>query len=151
MSGNCNLEIFITKSPLEVRLIEIFKGELRSLIISRDDEEIKLGNIYLGRVDSVNKQLNAAFVDIGIGQAGFLSGSDAQIRSGDNQKKRIISETYKEGDKVIVQVKRDISEGKGLKLTTKVELRARNLFATMGHSEIILSRSIKGLESQKKL
>ena len=151
MSRNCNSEIFITKSPLEVRLIEIFKGELRSLIISRDDEEIKLGNIYLGRVDSVNKQLNAAFVDIGIGQAGFLSGSDAQIRSGDNKKKRIISEIYKEGDKVIVQVKRDISEGKGLKLTTKVELRARNLFATMGHSEIILSKSIKGLGSQKKI
>jgi Rne/Rng family ribonuclease len=145
------MEILITKSPLEVRLIETVNGKLKNLIISRDDEEIKLGNIYLGRVDSINKQLNAAFVDIGIGQAGFLSGSDAQIRSGHNEKKRTISELYKEGDKVIVQVKRDISKGKGLKLTTKVELRGRNLFATMGHSEIIPSRSIKNLDCQKKI
>ena len=53
MSENCNSELFIMKCPLEVRLIEVFNGKLRNLIISRDDEEIKLGNIYLGRVDRV--------------------------------------------------------------------------------------------------
>ncbi|MAW46850.1 MAG: ribonuclease E/G [Rhodospirillales bacterium] len=151
MSENCNSELFIMKCPLEVRLIEVFNGKLRNLIISRDDEEIKLGNIYLGRVDSVNKQLNAAFVDIGIGKTGFLSGSDAQLKRDDTKKKRIISELYKEGDKVIVQVKRDISEGKGLKLTSKVELRGRNLIATMGNPEITISRSIKNLEFQREI
>jgi len=47
--------------------------------IEPEENQSVLGNIYIGKVNHIVKNINAAFVDIGGGQMGYLSLSDANI------------------------------------------------------------------------
>ncbi|MBS1537694.1 MAG: Rne/Rng family ribonuclease [Bacteroidetes bacterium] len=69
-------EIIISAALNEVRIAITESGELAELFIEIPDKERLVGNIYMGRVGKVIQGMNAAFVDIGISQDGFLHFSD---------------------------------------------------------------------------
>ncbi|MBT3992076.1 MAG: hypothetical protein HOG95_16440 [Rhodospirillaceae bacterium] len=135
-------EVFINHAPGETRLAVTATGRLVDLVIARDTETNLLGNIYLGRVQKVIAGLNAAFVEIGQADAGFLAGNDGQIFNPDTEKPKPIKALYKEGDLVVVQVTREPSPGKGAKLTTRLDLAGSNLVLTAFRPGVSISRSI---------
>ena len=47
-------------------------GHCRSLTLESGDESL-LGNIYIGKVKNVVKNINAAFIDLGGGKTGYFS------------------------------------------------------------------------------
>ncbi|MBI3260079.1 MAG: Rne/Rng family ribonuclease [Ignavibacteriae bacterium] len=69
-------EIIINAALNEVRIAITEGGELAELFIEIPDKERLVGNIYMGRVGKIIQGMNAAFVDIGIAQDGFLHFSD---------------------------------------------------------------------------
>ncbi|MBK9248823.1 MAG: Rne/Rng family ribonuclease [Ignavibacteria bacterium] len=69
-------EIIINAALNEVRIAITENGDLAELFIEIPDKERLVGNIYMGRVGKVIQGMNAAFIDIGIGQDGFLHFSD---------------------------------------------------------------------------
>jgi Ribonuclease G/E len=79
-------DVLINVTPGETRLAALEGGRLIDLVYARDIWRDRLGDIYLGRVTAISKPLNAAFVDIGAGQPGFLGASDAQIFDPASQK-----------------------------------------------------------------
>ena len=117
--------VLISTSPGETRTALLTHGRLVEIHISRAGGESLVGNVYLGRVASVNKGLDAAFVDIGTGRDGFLAlpevrpaGSDSRTNGSNDG----IGDYLNEGASVLVQVSRDPVEDKGPKPDPAEEL-----------------------------
>ena len=151
MTKTSGLEVFVNSVPGEIRLAVTNCGRLADLVIVRYDELPVLGNIYLGRVKKVLAGLNAAFIDIGQNDSGFLAANDGQILDRHNEKPKLIKALFKEGDAVIVQAIREPSEGKGVKLTTRLDLTGRTVVATQGRPGVAISKNITDEEERARL
>ncbi len=108
--------------------------------------------IYRGRVKDVVDGMNSAFIDIGSNKNAFLSLKDALpldylYEDGDYK----ISDFLKEGEDIIVQVKKDGTETKGAKVSTHIELPSKNIILTPYSEKIRISRKIKDREEVSRL
>src|SRR5438270_470753 len=118
-----NKEVLINAGAAEIRVAIVEDGRLQELFLERligmDDGALRrrgggrsghslVGNIVLGRVQRVLPGMQAAFVDIGLGRAGFLGAREARCLadlpgSGDERAPRI-AECVREGEEVLVQI-----------------------------------------------
>lgn len=85
------------------------------------ENDSKLSNIYVGRVDSIAKNLDAAFIDIGEKQLYFLNLEDAKniIFTSKNSGK------IKVGDEFLVQVDKEATKQKNPIVKTELALTGR--------------------------
>jgi Ribonuclease G/E len=100
--------LLISALPGETRAARLEDGTLADLVIQRADRPTLLGNLYHGRVVKLDKRLGAAFVELGLAQAGLLPLSEAPGRR------------LSEGDAVIVKVLREAAGDKGPRLTARI-------------------------------
>ena len=101
--------------PGETRIALLKRNQVSDLMVERFNEPELRGSVFLGRVNSLNKALKAAFVDIGQERDAFL-----RIESED--------EALNEGDSVIVQGVHDSrATHKGARVTRQLHLAARAL------------------------
>ena len=137
-------QILVSTSPGETRTALLCDGRLVEIHIDRAGGESLVGNVYLGRVASVNKGLDAAFVDIGTGRDGFLAVAEArtETRPAGKEGRDAIGDYLNEGVEVLVQVTRDPLEHKGAKLTTRMTLPGVNLIFRPRQAGIAISRRI---------
>src|SRR5690606_34705315 len=111
----------------ECRVALLHDGRLEELHAERFDNASHVGNIYLGKVQNVEAGIQAAFVDFGLGENGFLHVSDLHPRyfpgADEDEAERVGKKTprrerppiqacLKRGQEVIVQV---LKEGIGTK------------------------------------
>ena len=143
-----DIRILISCSPGEVRIAELSDGELTGLTLHRDGQETLVGDIYLGRVEAVIHNLQAAFVDIGLERSGYLALAEVRPRDATDD---AIGDYLNEGDAVVVQVTRDPEAGKGAKLTARPVLSGRDLVFTPGQPGISISRRIADAEERDRL
>ena len=95
---------------------------------SHQPEQLSIvGNIYLATIVSVQKGLNAAFVDIGEGKNAYLPAAEIPFERTEASGKKKINQLVTVGEKRIVQVKKDHTESKGAMLTCKIEFSSRYL------------------------
>lgn len=80
----------------EIQVAIVEDGRLAELLIERPDSTRSVGDIYLGRVQKVVEGLQAAFVDIGQEQDGFLHFSDVGTTSEDYR--ALLNEDFDEED-----------------------------------------------------
>jgi len=87
--------LVLDSSPGEVRAALLENGVLTEFSVFRRSDGPRLGDIYLGRVGRVEHGIEAAFVDIGKGPAGFLplSGKTPGITEGAAVPVRIAAES----------------------------------------------------------
>ena len=107
--------LVISALPGEIRAAALVEGQLHDLIIQRADRPNRLGDLYLGRVTKVDRAQEAAFVEIGLPQAGFLPLSEGPGRR------------LSEGDSVVVRVLRESAGGKGVRLTARIQNPPKDL------------------------
>lgn len=69
-------EIIINAAANETRIAITEEGRLAELFVETANKEKMVGDIYLGRVAKVMPGIKAAFIDLGLGQDGFLHFSD---------------------------------------------------------------------------
>lgn len=105
-----------------------------------DDNESLLGNIYLGYVKDIAKNINAAFVEIADGVKGYLSLEDSEYAVFANNKN---TNKLCQGDKIIVQVAKDRIKTKDYVLTTKFSIAGRYSCITHGDNRLSISKKIK--------
>lgn len=94
------------------------------------DDETKVGNIYLGTVSTVKAGMNAAFINIGEDKHGYLPKEQipAYIHSTEKNKELFpLSKFIHEGEKILVQVKKDETATKGPLLTAIIELTSEKV------------------------
>jgi ribonuclease G len=140
--GEFDEEILIEVIPGETRIVITRGGKLSELFIARDGDEGIEGNLVLGRVLRVVPGIEAAFVEIGQPEAGFLAAAQARLNEDGARAQGPISSFVAEGDTVLVQVLADPVDGKGAKLTTRVTLPGRYLVFTPLRAGVSVSKRV---------
>ena len=117
------------------------QGRLVDLRVVRKDRGDLSDRIFLGRLERVMTDLDAAFVDIGIGRAGFLRAED---RSGSDG-------WPPPGAPLLVQVRNDGEGDKGPRLSMNVAVSGRYLVYRPNGSGVTFSRRIEGESERDRL
>jgi len=143
-----NNQLLITKQ--EDRLITALAedGRIRQLQIERADGI--LGNIYIGKVRNIVKNINAAFVEFEQGRMGYLPlkadfcpvHTDSVVHG---QNRVLI------GDEIIVQVEKEAVKTKPPTLTGNLEFPGKYVVLSMGENKACVSRKIKDKQVRKEL
>lgn len=125
--SKASLDTLIEVSPGEIRAAKVDEdGLLHDLLLERVGSKSLVGGIYVGRVTRIEKGMDAAFVDIGLGELALM-----------NKAKGLA-----EGKNLIVQVSRDGRDGKGPAVTRNLALLDRFLAFTPGRKGLNWARAV---------
>jgi ribonuclease G len=116
-------------------------GRLAELQIVRRDRPTRVESVFLGRLERVMPELDAAFVDIGIGRSGFLRAED---RAG-------VDDWPPPGAPLLVQVRNDAEGEKGPRVSMNVAVTGRYLVYHPVGSGVSFSRRIEGESERERL
>jgi len=103
--------------PRAYMIALVSQGRLVELQVTRRDRPPLLEGIFLGRMERIMPDLDAAFVDIGTGRAGFLRAEDLVGDDG----------WPPPGTPLLVQVRSDSDSEKGPRLSMNVAVTGRYL------------------------
>lgn len=124
--------------------IAITQGQrLNHFFLRREKHPSNHDDIYMGRVQQVKPGLQAAFIDIGKDKNGFLNFSD--LAEEDNPK------LLKNGQEIIVQIKKDPVGDKGARLTTKCTISGHYLVLLIKEDRIFISKKISDKGERDRL
>ncbi|MEX2177411.1 MAG: Rne/Rng family ribonuclease [Gemmatimonadaceae bacterium] len=160
-------EILINATARETRVAILEDDHFVELLVDRPDARRMVGDIYLGRIESVLPGIQAAFVDIGTEKSAFLHASDVIYpdeadgkeavdpeddtdtdAEGDETPRRRrnkevpIQDAVKRGQDLIVQVSKEPISTKGPRVTAEVSLAGRFLVYMPFSSRVGVSRKI---------
>ena len=119
-------KILIIKLNERLFSILIRDNNILSIQVERPNEHM-VGNIYVGRIQSISENIAAAFVDLGDGYLTFLPLSEAKHAFVTNRKP---DGKLKVGDEVMVQIIREPMKTKLAGVTTQISLAGR--YAVIG-------------------
>lgn len=119
----------------------VAEGRLVELQVVRRDRPSHVDGIFLGRLERVMPDLDAAFVDIGIGRSGFLRAED---RAGGE-------DWPPPGAPVLAQVRHDDEGDKGPRLSMNVAVTGRYLVYHPVGTGVSFSRRITGESERDRL
>ncbi|RIW37687.1 Rne/Rng family ribonuclease [Bacillus salacetis] len=145
--------IIVNALGREKRWARLREGIMESFHVYQPEKESIAGNIYLGRVDKVEKGLNAAFINIGEGKNGFLHIDDLPgfLALDENERMTaVISRLLHQGQKLLVQVKKDPTGTKGPRLTGIVEIKGRSIVFLPEGRYVAVSKKASSEEQKKK-
>jgi len=107
------------------------------------------GAIYSGRVSKIDRKLDAAIIDLGHGQTGFLPAKHVHRIGGDESETRTgIAELLKPGQTITVQIKSEAKRAshheqhKLPRLTTQIYVMGHHLVYCPRANPVTMSRSI---------
>ena len=148
-------EILICKEQQERKIALLDNGKLLEYYIDEGKSERKEGNIYIGVIKNIIKGMQAAFIDIGTEKNSFIHLKDIlkKVDKKDNkiEEKIEISDVIKEGQKILVQVKKDSNLQKGARVSTHINLPSKYI-ALMPNTDIVtVSQKIENAEEQERL
>lgn len=145
MNGSCwrwrILEKTLNKliiATWDSRLLTALVSEQEVLELELDDDTSILGNIYIGKVNTIVKNLNSAFVDLGGGRTGYYSLTDnpSSLFSDGRRGKP------KTGDEILVQVLKDATRTKDPVLTANLSFAGKYAVLTAGKTGVGFSAKI---------
>lgn len=134
-------EILINSAIGETRLALMEAGQPVEIRLFRHHEPSLVGAVYYGRVKSLNKEFQAAFIDLGNDITGFLPLTLLPKRAGGKPKD--LTALLNEGQKIIVQVTADATADKSAKLTGRVEIISSALILHPFREGAFISSRIK--------
>ena len=162
-------EILINASARETRAAILEDGQLVELAVDRPDQRRTVGDIYLGRVESIKPGIQAAWVNIGTEKSAFLHASDLVSADADrddeeeaeengdegSRRRRAkagpIQDELKKGEELIVQVTKEPISTKGPRVTAQVSLAGRFLVYMPFASRVGVSRKIGDRTERQRL
>lgn len=153
------LEILINKEDDKKNIALLENGRLLEYYMDEDNSKRNEGNIYVGVVKNIIKGMQAAFIDIGTEKNGFIHLKDILDKIDeknlenitDNNDKINITDVIKEGQRLLVQVKKDSNLQKGARVSTHINLPSKYI-ALMPNTDIItVSQKIEDKKEQERL
>ena len=148
-------EIMISKNNKGTTIALLENGVLIEKYEDTENKNYLEEKIYLGIVKDILPGMQAAFIDIGEEKNTFIHLKDLlpkiDITKKEEKNDKTISEVIKQGDKILVQVKRDATNIKGAKVSTHISLPSR-YFVVMPNTDIrTISQKIEEEEEKKRL
>ena len=133
-------EILISKNNEGTTIALLENGMLIERYEDTENKNYLEEKIYLGVVKDILPGMQAAFIDIGEEKNTFIHLKDLlpkiDITKKTEKNNKSISDVVKQGDKILVQVKRDATNIKGAKVSTHISL-ANRFTVLMPETEII--------------
>ncbi len=143
-------EIIINVEKLETRVAVMENGRLEEYMVEHPEEERLVGSIFKGRIQNLENDLQAAFVDIGLSKNAFLhywdmtpdvdalldDDDDARKNKGGRKANRLsdaeIAKRFPPGSEIIVQVSKGPISTKGPRVTANLSIPGRYLVMMPG-------------------
>jgi ribonuclease G len=158
-------EIVINSTNEDTRIALLEDSKLVELFVERPDNERMVGDIYKGRVRKVVKGIQAAFIDIGFEQDGFLHfadmGSnvnqlfadiDEELLDGNGKPEEMDpADLLRNGQEITVQIIKEPISNKGPKVTTEITVPGRFLVLVPNQHRIGVSKKISNVGERKRL
>ncbi len=149
-------ELLVNASPTETRTALVENGLVQEVYIERTQRKGYVGNIYKGKVVRVLPGMQAAFVEIGLGRAGFIHAADIAPLDKDGMEDRNaqtddIKSVVREGQALVVQVVKDPIGTKGARLTTHLSVSGRYLVYMPQTQHIGISARIETEAERQRL
>ena len=137
----------------EIALVE--NGKLIEYYEEEDTIERKEGNIYIGIVKDIIRGMQSAFVDIGTEKNSFIHLKDILPKVDEKKQKYDesidISQVAKQGQKLLVQVKKDSNEKKGARVSTHINLPSKYIVFMPNTDIVTVSQKIEDEKEQQRL
>ncbi len=131
-------ELIISSEPTAVRAAVMEDGVLCELHIEKQTGVKQTESLFMGRVEQIRPSVGSAFVNIGLGANAFLP-----MEPG---------EKLRCGDLILVQgAAKQATEGKGLRISRKVNLPGKWLVLLPGQSGVHISKKVKDPELRRSL
>lgn len=162
-------EIIVNVEKLETRVAVMENGRLEEFMVEHDEEERLVGSVFKGRIQNLENDLQAAFVDIGLKKNAFLhywdmtSDADsildddggANERRGGRKANRLsdaeIAKRFPPGSEIIVQVTKGPISTKGPRVTANLSIPGRYLVMMPGEKIRGVSKKISDGPERKRL
>lgn len=160
-------EIVINAEPLETRVAVLENGMIEEYQVEHPTQERIVGSIFKGRIQNLEHELQAAFVDIGLKKNAFLHYWDMlpdddlqlEIEEGSRQRrprrKRFTNEDIEKkfpaGSEITVQVTKASIGTKGPRVTANLSIPGRYLVMVPGSSMKGISRKIDEATERMRL
>lgn len=164
-------EIFINVSAGSTRIAIAEDKEIVELFLELPDHQRMVGNIYKGKIQNVLPGMQAAFIDIGIGNNAFLpfseighnellsnsfvSDDEKNIKKSNkvNGQSREIDcgKLLKVGDDILIQVIKEPYGDKGPRVTTDISIPGSLLVLVPNGNYIGISRKINDKYEKRRL
>ena len=147
-------EILIKKAENEkIALLE--NGKLVEYYDENDFSKRREGNIYIGIARNIVEGMQSAFFDIGTERNSFIHLKDI-LKKVDETKEKIvtdidISEIARQGQKFLVQVKKDSNDQKGARVSTHIDLPSKYIVFMPNTDIITVSQKITDKKEQERL
>lgn len=128
----------------------IFEEGHPSIIYAYDrNEEALLGNVYIGRVRDVVKNINSAFIEIGKDKICYYSLSDNSQHNFLNKKN---TDKVCQGDLMLVQVSKEAIKSKAPGLSSDISFTGNYIVLSLdGNGEVAISSKIKDSDFKKEI
>ena len=136
-------EIIVNVEKLETRVAVMENGRLEEFMVEHHEEERLVGSVFKGRIQNLENDLQAAFVDIGLKKNAFLhywdmtpdadalldDDDDTQRGKGGRKSNRLsdaeIAKRFPPGSEIIVQVTKGPISTKGPRVTANLSIPGR--------------------------
>lgn len=132
------------------RLVTALYDEKDLIQVDFEEEENQLlGNIYIGKVQNIVKNINAAFVEIAPGVMSYLSLNDASnpiFTKWNNNSNKV-----KIGDELVVQVSKDAVKTKAPVVTADITIAGKYIVLVHGRKHVGVSCKIFGEDKRNEL
>lgn len=125
----------IDKEEQRIAILDT-NGKLDEIYISDGTNSDSTGAIYKAKINNIVKGMNSAFLDLGNGQTAFLYLGET-------------SQTFTQGQHVIVQIVKPAVKGKVARATTKISLSSHSLVLLVNEKTIGVSKNIT--EEEKRM
>ena len=142
-------EIIVNVEKLETRVAVMENGRLEEFMVEHPEEERLVGSVFKGRVQNLENDLQAAFVDIGLKKNAFLHywdmtpdadallDDDDSPKSGKTPRKNRLSDAeiakrFPPGSEIVVQVTKGPISTKGPRVVANLSIPGRYLVMMPG-------------------
>lgn len=148
----------------ECRIAILADGRLDSYFSEREATATNVGSIYKGRVMNIEGAIQAAFIDFGSGQNGFLHISDLHPKyfPGEERTEQVgkkiarserplIQQALRKGQEILVQVIKEGLGSKGPTLTSYLSLPGRLLVMMPDMDRVGVSRRVEDEDQRREM
>ena len=143
-------QLLITKKDGAVLSVRVEDGKVAQIQAQPEDVGSLLGDIYVGKVRNIVKNINAAFVEYEQGKMGYLS-LDAKVCPIHTD--GVVSDGTRVliGDEIIIQIEREAVKTKPPTLSGTLNFPGKYVVLIYGERTVSISSKIKDAERKQQL
>lgn len=143
-------QVIITQLNNQRFLLIYETDELVECHLLQNEQSLQIGNIYIGRVEKVVKNIQSAFVRLDADNVGYLPLNDKPALILNRQLPKGLP-SIAEGDRILVQVEQEPQKMKQAKVTGNISLNGNYVALDLSGGHVGVSKKIKNTERVEEL